>query len=83
MAYKICPRCFKANPYDELCKTPECQELMKSPTYQRDVLEGHLHIAKSLLADGDTSSNWVEIIRNLEVQLMQYDAHLSAAAFKQ
>jgi hypothetical protein len=83
MVYKICPRCFQGRPYNEGCKTPECAELQKSPTYLRDELEGHLHIAKTYLAEGDTSEDWATVVRELETKLMQYDAQKGASAFTQ
>jgi hypothetical protein len=83
MAYKICPRCFQGRPYNEGCKTPECAELQKSPTYLRDELEGHLHIAKTMLAEGNSEANWAVVVKELELQLMEYDAQKGAAAFTQ
>jgi hypothetical protein len=83
MAYKICPRCFRGRPYNEGCKTPACVELQKSPTYLRDELEGHLHIAREQLKIGDTEQDWAAVVRELETELMKYDAHRRAAAFKQ
>jgi len=83
MAYKICPRCFKGRPYNEGCKTPACVELQKSPTYLRDELEGHLHIAKTYLAEGNTEEDWAAVVKALELQLMEYDAQKGAAAFEQ
>jgi hypothetical protein len=83
MAYKICPRCHKGRPYNEGCKTPACAKLQESPTYLRDELEGQLHIAKTLLAEGDTSNDWAHAVREIEQELMEYDAHKGATAFKQ
>ena len=83
LAYVICPRCFVGRPYDEGCKTPACAELQKSPTYLRDELEGQLHIARTYLAEGDTSADWAAEVRALTEELMRYDAHKKAAAFVQ
>ncbi len=83
LVYKICPRCFKGRPYNEGCKTPACAELQKSPTYLRDELEGLLHIAKTMLAEGDTDNDWAAAVKELEIQVMEYDAQKGAAAFKQ
>lgn len=83
MAYKICPRCFKGRPYNELCQTPECAEKRKSPSYFRDELDGQLFIARSMLAEGDTERDWAEVVRELEQELLKYDAQKGAGAFKQ
>jgi hypothetical protein len=83
MAYKICPRCFKGRPYNELCQTPECAEKRKSPSYFRDELEGQLHIAREQLKTGDTEHDWATIVRELETELMLFDAQKGAAAFTQ
>lgn len=83
MAYKICPRCFQGRPYNEGCKTAECVELQKSPTYLRDELEGQLHIAKTLLAEGNKEQDWAAAVKELETELMHYDAQKGAAAFTQ
>jgi hypothetical protein len=83
MAYKICPRCFIGHPADEVCRTPECQQATKSQTYARDLIEGNLHIARTLLAEGNTEENWAEVIKELERELVQVIAAKSAAAFRQ
>lgn len=81
--YKICPRCFKGHVWNELCQTPACAEARKSPTYFRDELDGELHIAKTMLAEGDTERDWAAEVRRLEQELLKYDAHIGAGAFKQ
>lgn len=83
MAYKICPRCLQARPYNEGCRTPACQELERSPTHLRDELEGNLHIAREQLKIGDTEHDWAAIVRDLERGLMLFDAHRGSAAYKQ
>ena len=83
MAYKICPRCFKGRPYNELCQTPECAQKRTSPSYFRDELDGQLHIAKTMLAEGNTEANWAEVLRELEQELLKYDAQHGALAFTQ
>lgn len=81
--YKICPRCFRGYPGLELCPTPECAEKRKSPSYHRDQLDGELHIAKTMLAEGNTEADWAAEARRLEQELVKYDAHIGAGAFKQ
>lgn len=83
LVYKICPRCFKGRQYDQACETPSCKELQASPTYHRDELEGQLHIAKEMLKEGNTEADWASEVKDLEKQLMAYDAHVGAAAFTQ
>lgn len=83
LVYKICPRCFKGRPYDQVCKTPACVELQKSPTYLRDELEGQLHIARVMRAEGNTEIDWAAAVKELERELLQYDARHGAAAFLQ
>ena len=84
MLYKICPRCFRGYPaLDQLCPTPECAEKRKSPSYHRDHLDGELHIARTMLAEGNTEADWAAEVRRLERELLQYDAHLGATAFTQ
>ena len=83
MLYKICPRCFKGHQYNEMCQTPACAELRKSPSYHRDQLEGELYIAKEMLKEGNTEADWAAEIRELEQKLVQYDAHHGASAFTQ
>lgn len=81
--YKICPRCFRGYPALELCPTPECAEHRQSPSYHRDQLDGELYISKTMLAEGNTEADWDSEVRRLEQELLKYDAHLGAAAFKQ
>jgi hypothetical protein len=83
IAFVICPRCFRARSYEEGCTTPACQELQKDPSYLRDELEGSLHVAREQLKIGDTEHDWTTIVRELETELMLFDAHRGAAAFKQ
>lgn len=83
MVYKICPRCFKGRPYNELCQTPECADKRKSPSYHRDELDGQLFIAKTMLAEGNTEHDWAAIVRELEQELVKYDAQNGASAFTQ
>jgi hypothetical protein len=80
-AYKFCPRCFRARPYDVGCKTPKCVELQKSPTYLRDELERNLQVAKAKLAEGNTEADWTAAVRELETELMKYDAQKGAGKF--
>lgn len=83
LVYKICPRCFMGRPYDQACRTPACVDLQGSPTYLRDELLGQIHIAKTMLAEGNTEADWVGTVKELERELLQYDAHHGAAAFTQ
>lgn len=80
---KVCPRCFKTRPHNEYCKTPECQPFLLTPTYVRDELEGNLHIARTLLAEGDKEQDWPTVVQDIERELKKFDALLGPAAFTQ
>lgn len=83
LVYKICVRCWRAYPGLEMCPTPECAEKRTSPWYHRDQLDGELHVARTMLAEGNTEADWAAEVRRLQQELSQYAAHLGAAAFKQ
>lgn len=83
LVYKICPRCFRGRPFNELCQTPECAQLRSSPSYFRDELVGQLHIARAMLAEGNTDTDYADAVKELERELVRHDSHHGAAAFKQ
>lgn len=66
-----------------MCKTPSCQPFLLTPAYLRDEIEGNLHIAKTLLAEGDKEQDWRAAVRSLSKELERFDAQFGAMAFTQ